>query len=146
MTDEKTSRRQFVRLAGGLALTLRHGLLPAQTGTGTPRPQARAAATLEDSALRIEWDGKLHARVLRRSGRHWVPMTPWGPSEYLLCEGGRRGGARRGDARRGDARHIADFALRHQAQDTVDDVNGPGTRLTLSGASVDGVEKSVTAT
>src|ERR1700733_14550334 len=124
MTDEKTSRAQFVRPPGGLALTPRHGLLPAQTGAGTPRPQARAAATLEDSALRIEWDGKLHARMLRRSGRHWVPMTPWGPSEYLLCEDGRRGGARqddaprsdalRDDARRTDARHVADFVLRHQ--------------------------------
>ena len=31
MTNEKTSRRRFVQLAGGLALALRHGLLPAQT-------------------------------------------------------------------------------------------------------------------
>ena len=30
----KTSRRQFVRPAGGLALALRHGPLSAQTGTG----------------------------------------------------------------------------------------------------------------
>jgi hypothetical protein len=75
MTSEKTSRRQFVRLAGGLALALRHGLLPAQTETGAPQPQARAAATLEDSALRIEWDANLHARVSRRTGRYWIPMT-----------------------------------------------------------------------
>jgi alpha-galactosidase len=151
MTDEKTSRRQFVRLAGGLALTLRHGLLPAQTGTGAPRSQARVAATLEDAALRIEWDANLHARVSRRSGQHWIVLTDWGPSEYLLREDGRRGGAwhddgPRSNARRGDARHIADFALRHQAQDSVDDVNGPGTRLTLSGDSVDGIEKTVIVT
>jgi alpha-galactosidase len=145
-THGKTSRRQFVRLAGGLALTLRHGLLPAQTGTGAPHaPQDRAAATLEDSALRIEWDANLYTRISRRAGRHWIPMTEWGPSEYLLREDARRD-ARRGDAQRGDARHIADFAIRHQAQGTVDDVNGPGTRLTLSGTSVDGVEKTVTVT
>src|SRR5580692_8817962 len=106
MTHGKTSRRQFVRLAGGLALTLRHGLLPAQTGTGGPPtpPQDRAAATLEDSALRIEWDANLHARISRRTNQHWIPMTAWGPSEYLLRE----------DGRHGDARHIADFAIRHQ--------------------------------
>jgi alpha-galactosidase len=135
MTHGKTSRRQFVRLAGGLALTLRHGLLPAQTGTSAPpTPLDRAAATLEDSALRIEWDANLHVRVSRMTGQHWIPMTAWGPSEYLLRE----------DGRRGDARHIADFAIRRQARDTVDEVNGPGTRLTLSGTSVDGVEKTVT--
>src|SRR5450631_3741898 len=147
MTQRKTSRRQFVRLAGGLALTLRHGLLPAQTGTGAPpAPQHRAAATLEDSVLRIEWDANLHTRVSRRSGQNWVPMTEWGPSEYLLREDDRRSDVRRSDAQRSDARHIADFAIRHQAQGTIDDVNGPGTRLTLSGTGVDGVEKTVTVT
>src|ERR1700688_3446571 len=99
MTHGKTSRRHFVRLAGGLALALRHGLLPAQTGGGAPRtppPQGRAAATLEDAALRIEWDANLHARVSRSTGQRWIPMTTWGPSEYLLRE---------------DGRHIADFAI-----------------------------------
>jgi alpha-galactosidase len=130
----KTSRRQFVQLAGGVALTLRHGLLPAQAAAGAPR--TRAAATLEDSALRIEWDSNLHARVSRRTGQRWIPMTAWGPSEYLA-------GA---DGPRGDARHITDFAILHQASGAVDDVNGPGTRLTLSGTSVEGVEKTLEVT
>ncbi len=130
----KTSRRQFVRLAGGLALALRHGLLSAQTGTGAPRmakPVGRAAATLEDPALRIEWDANLYAQVSLRAGQRWIAMTNWRPSEYLL---------------RDDGRHVTDFPIRHQAQSTVDDVNGPGARLTLSGTSVDGIEKTVTVT
>jgi len=131
MTHGKTSRRQFVRLAGGLALALRHGLLPAQSGTDAPQSPGHAAATLEDSALRIEWDANLHARVSRKTGRRWIPITAWGPSEYL---------------KRADGPHIADFAIRHQAQAAVDDANGPGSRLTLSGTSVDGVEKTVTVT
>jgi alpha-galactosidase len=134
MTDRKTSRRQFVRLAGGLALTLRHGLLPAESRTGAPpalQPQGRAAATLGDARLRIDWDANLHARISRRAGRQWIPMTSFGPSEYLL---------------RADGRHIADFAIRHQAVDSVDDVNGPGARLTMSGASVDGVDKTLEVT
>src|ERR1700675_1666376 len=109
MTHGKTSRRQFVRLAGGLALTLRHGLLPAHSGTDAPQPPGHAAATLEDSALRIEWDAHLHARVSRKTGQRWIPITAWGPSEYL---------------KRADGPHIADFAIRHQAQSAVDDANG----------------------
>src|SRR6202167_2778753 len=136
LTRGKTSRRQFVRLAGGLALALRHGLLPAQTGTDAPQPEARGVATLEDTVLRIEWDAKLHARVSRRAGPQWVAMTSWGPSEYLL-------GA---DGRSGDARHIADFAIRHQARSSIADTNGPATRITLSRTSVNGVEKTVQAT
>jgi hypothetical protein len=100
-TQGKTSRRQFVRLAGGLALALRHGLLPAQSGTGTPHsPQDRAVAALEDTALRIEWDANLHTRVSRKASQHWIPMTAWGASDYLLREDDRRGDARRGDAGR----------------------------------------------
>jgi alpha-galactosidase len=134
MTSGKTSRRQFVQLAGGLALMLRHGLLPAQTGPASaraPQPRAGATAALEDAALRIEWDSNLHARVSRRSGRRWIPMTAWGPSEYLL------------DA---DGRHIADFAIHHQVKEGIAGANGPGTLLTLSGTSVDGVEKTVAVT
>src|ERR1700737_4025786 len=104
MTAGKTSRRQFVRLAGGLALALRHGLLPAQTETSAH--PLRSVATLEDSMLRIEWDPNLHARVSRPAGQQWIPMTSWGPSEYLL---------------RADGRHIADFAIRHQARDSIAD-------------------------
>jgi alpha-galactosidase len=136
LTRGKTSRRQFVRLAGGLALALRHGLAPAQAGTDAPQPEARAVATLEDSVLRIEWDAKLHARVSRTAGPQRIAMTSWGPSEYLLGT----------DGRRGDARHIADFAIRHQARSSIADANGPGTRITFSGTSVDGVEKTVQAT
>ena len=125
----KSSRRQFVRLAGGLALALRHGLLPARTDTGARQPHA--VATLEDSALRIEWDQNLHARVWRTAGQRRIPVTSWGPSEYL---------------KHADGRHITDFAIRHQAEVSIADANGPGTRLTLSGTSVDGVEKTVEVT
>jgi alpha-galactosidase len=121
----KTSRRQFVQLASGLALTLRHGLLPAEPSPGSRPP--RAVATLEDSVLRIDWDANLHTRVSRTAGRR-SPLSSWGASEYLLTA---------------DGSHITDFPIRHQARDGISDVNGPGTRLTLSGMSVSGVEKTV---
>jgi alpha-galactosidase len=127
-----TSRRQFVHFAGGLALTLRHGLLPAQdTAAPQDSTDSRTSATLEDSAVRIEWDARLHTRVSRRAGERWIPMSLWGASDYLLGE---------------DGQHLANFALDHHSQISVEEVNGPGTRLELVGISVKGIEKTVTAT
>jgi alpha-galactosidase len=128
MTNYKTSRRQFVQLAGGLALSLRHGLLPAQTAGAT----GRTVAMLADSSLCIEWDANLHTRVSRVAGKQQTPMTSWGPSDYLL---------------RADGLHIARFTLQsHQPPQPIDDANGRGTRITLSGAADQGIEKTVTAT
>ncbi len=58
-------------------------------------------------------------------------MTSSGPADYLL---------------RADGHHIAAFALHHQARDSVDGANGPGARLTLSGISPEGIEKTIAAT
>lgn len=127
MTTEMTSRRLFVQLGGGLALALRHGLLAASTRESVGQP----VAMLDDAAIRIEWDADMQARVSRIAGRDSVPLTSWGPSDYLL-------GA--------DGRHLTHFALHTQSRAAVDDANGPGTRLTLSGASAEGIEKAVTVT
>ena len=129
-----TSRRQFVQLAGGLALTLRHGLLPAQAradASPAGAPGRTVAATLEDSALRLEWDATLHARVSLRAGKRWIPLSAWGASDYLLDD---------------DGQYIADFAIHHQGRDTLEDVNGAGARVQLSGTSAGGIEKTVSAT
>src|ERR1700722_7504082 len=113
LTSGKTSRRQFVRLAGGLALAVRPGLLRPQAGPDAPGAESRRVASPEASVLRIEWDAKLHARVSRSAGPRRIAVTSWGPSEYLL-------GA--------DGRHIVDFAMHHQARSSIADANGPGTR------------------
>jgi alpha-galactosidase len=129
MNTGKTSRRQFVRLAGGLALALRHGLLPAQAAS--PEVSPHAVAALGDELIGFEWDANLHVRVTRIVGHHRVAMTSWGCSEYLL-----------GD----DGRHVTDFAIRHQSQSDIADINGPGTRLTLIGVSSSGIEKTLAVT
>ena len=132
MDFNTTSRRQFVQMAAGTALALRHGLLPAQA-TAEPAQSAgsghRAVAAIGDSAIRIEWDSGLQARVLRVAGQRSVPMTAWGPADYLL---------------RDDGQHIAQFTLRaHDAPRAIEDANGPGIERTLSGMSAEGIEKTV---
>jgi alpha-galactosidase len=137
MADPKTSRRRFVQLAGGAALALRHGLLPAQTKKeesehSTRTDNGRTAARLSDAAVRIEWDGNLHARLIRLAGDGETRMTAWRATDYLL---------------RADGRHISDFKPKPAfAPQAVNDANGPGTRLTVVGTSAEGLEKTVTAT
>ena len=129
MKTGNTSRRRFVQLAGSLALVLRHGLLPAEASE--PGAASHPAAELEDGILRLEWDAALRTRVTRLTGRQPNVLTAWGPSEYLLDD---------------DGRHVTDFPLRDKAQSDITDGNGPGTRLTLTGVSAGGIEKTVTVT
>jgi hypothetical protein len=107
MHSTKTSRRQFVQLAGAAALTLRHGLLPAQSNVPaqTNDDAGRAAASFGDSSVYIEWDANLHARVSRVAGESRTALTSWGPSDYLLLSDGRRaGGPQADDLREAGAR------------------------------------------
>jgi alpha-galactosidase len=125
----KTSRRHFIQLASGLTLTLRHGLLPAQVPLRAAASQP--AATLADSILGLEWDVNLRARVTHSVDGQRNAMTSWGASEYLLVDADR---------------HVTDFPLQRHATESVTDVNGHGTRLTLIGLSTDGVEKKLVVT
>lgn len=133
MSQDTTSRRQFVKLTGGFALALRHGLLPAQTiSHGSAASQSQTGVvTLTDSVLRIDWDANLHTRVWRRAGPRWIPMSSRGPSEYLLL---------------GNGQHLADFALTRQTRGDIEDANGPGTRLTITGTGAAGIEKTMSVT
>ena len=125
----KTSRRHFVQLAGGLTLALRHGLLLAHPAEH--EVSSRAAATLDDAMLGLEWDANLHMRVTRTVGGHRTAMTSWGASDYLLVD---------------DDRHVTDFPLTHKTTGDISDRNGHGTRLTLTGVSADGIEKTLVVT
>src|SRR5438552_2307664 len=127
MPVDKSTRRRFVQLTGGLALALRHGLLPAKSA----HVAGRTAATLEDASIRVDWDSNLNARVSRVRGPRSAPMTGWGASDYLL---------------RADGQHVARFTLKSQSRQAIEGVHGPGTRLILSGTSADGIEKSIAAT
>jgi alpha-galactosidase len=121
-----------VQLAGGLALTLRHGLLPAKSTDTGPSAKSTVAASFSDAAIHLEWDSNLHARVSRVAGEQRSPLTSWGASEYLL---------------QADGKHLADFVLQpHAAPDVINDANGRGRRLTLSGKSAEKIEKTLTVT
>jgi alpha-galactosidase len=136
----KTSRRHFVQLAGGLTLALRHGLLPAQAESlASPHSEtssqsgvsSRTVASLEDAHISLQWDANLHGRVMQSVDGGRGAMTSWGAGEYLLVD---------------DDRHITHFPIRHQATQDISDINGPGTRLTLTGMSAEGVEKTLLLT
>jgi alpha-galactosidase len=133
MADRKTSRRRFVQLAGGAALALRHGLLPAHPAKEeSSAADGQVAARLSDTVMRIEWDPNLHARIFHTVGNSSTGMTAWSTSDYLL---------------RADGRHISDFKLQQGfSPRELSDANGKGSRLTLVGMSAEGIEKTVSAT
>jgi alpha-galactosidase len=127
-----TTRRQFVQLAGGLALTLRHGLLPAKSTDTGPGAESTVAASFSDAAIHLEWDSNLHARISRVASDQRTALTSWDASEYLL---------------QADGKHLANFVLQpHPAPDAINDANGRGRRLTLTGKSAEKIEKTLTVT
>ena len=127
MNAEQPSRRGFLQLAAGLALTWRHGLLQAApVAGGVPR------ATLRDAAICLDWDGEMRIRVSRVMAGRLETLSDFRPGEYLQRE---------------DGSHIAAFRLQHVSPPSaVTGIHGAGTRLVLSGLSSDGVEKTLTAT
>lgn len=142
MNDHHPSRRQFVQLASGLALTLAHGLRPssaraAAVQSALQSPHLPAAASLRDSLLLLEFDAQLNTRVSRvppqgsASPYGTTPLTHWGASDYVMLDSGT---------------HITRFHLQRQQQHALAGPRGPATQLTLVGLSSEGIEKTVELT
>jgi alpha-galactosidase len=87
----------------------------------------RAAATVQDRALTLSFDARLHT-ALASGGR---PLTPFQASESLLLADGA----------------VEDFALAAQRELVVDDPrHGAGHQLIVTGQSPRGIEKQVAVT
>ncbi|SDD66444.1 alpha-galactosidase [Massilia sp. PDC64] len=124
--DER--RRSLLQWLAGAALA------PA---VGTARGAARrdgsagAVARVGDTALALEFDGRLRSRVVSRLGAGTTPVTGFDASERL---------------RLADGRWIDDFLLTAQALDQVDGSHGRGACHRFTGMSRDGIEKTVNVT
>lgn len=129
MLGPSASRRHFLELASGLALSARAGALPLPQDD-KPQSTPRSSA-LGDEAILLEFDAQLHAQVSCRLGGRSVNLAPATASESLELTGGRR---------------IEDFPLMDRKVDAVDDRHGKGRRLTLVGVSKEGVQKTLQAT
>lgn len=128
MSDSLTSRRQFVKLAGGLALAARHGLLSAAPSGGSGET---IAAAIGDAQVRLEWDHAMHLRVLRPLGTGLRPVSAWRRSHYLQGSG---------------ADPLPPFELQRQWHESVQDAHGVGARLTLVAIARNGLEQTLRVT
>lgn len=133
MTEVHSERRRtLLQWLAGSAVATGMG---AGAGVAVAAPQGKEAgknvARIGDAALGLEFDGQMKSRLLARKGGATVAVTGFHASERLRVTGGR---------------WIDSFALGAQAVDRVDGPHGAGVRHRLTGASKDGVEKTVLVT
>jgi alpha-galactosidase len=116
------TRKHFSKLAwaGGILLGV---------GAWSYLRSATDSAVIEAANLRIEFDGKMHSRVIARFDRKNIVMGPFAASETLNTEGA----------------ELTDFTLAGVKQESVSDSLGAGKRTTLIGTA-GMVEKTVVIT
>jgi len=94
------------------------------TGQSSARPEQSASrhaslAQIQSPSLRIEFDQKMHSRVVARFGEKEIPLGTFSASESV----------------KSSERSWYDFALSSQTHERVTDNYGAGEKLTLTGTS-----------
>jgi alpha-galactosidase len=118
-------RRDFLKSGAALAIA-------AELRTSNARgllANLASSAQIESPRIRIEFDQKMHSRVVARLQKGDVPLGKFTAAETI----------------KGNDRSWEDFALVSQAHEHVTDSYGKGERLTLVGTS-DGLKKAVSVT
>lgn len=118
-------RRDFLKSGAALAIA-------AELRTSKARgllANLASSAQIESPRLRIEFDQKMHSRVVARLQKGDVPLGKFTAAETI----------------KGNDRSWEDFALISQAHEHVTDSYGKGERLKLVGTS-DGLKKAVSVT
>jgi len=90
---------------------------------------ASAAAQIQSSILRIEFDHNLHSRVTALFSPGQIRLTSFSATETVA----------------GTSRHWSDFALTSSRKEHVSDAFGGGEKLSLTGKSAD-LQKSISVT
>ena len=121
-----TNRRTVLGLLGGSAA---YGVLPILPGRAA-NAEDRIAA-IADRAIEIQFDSRLHSRIIARSGNRSDPLTAFGPSEFVVTDAGLA---------------IDDFASHDHRVEHVTDIHGRGTRRMLQGVADGRLEKTVQVT
>ena len=121
-----TNRRTVLGLLGSSAAW---GVLPVIRGHATSAGDGITA--IGDRAMRIEFDSRLHSRILARSGNGTDPLTTFSPSEFVVTAAGLS---------------IDDFELRNHREEEVTDGHGRGVRHVLTGVADGQLEKTVQST
>lgn len=112
------SRRNFLQWASAAAVVQQGLVLPAWA----------SAPQLGDSRILIEFGPQMDTRIGGVESGRPVWLTPAGTGEYLTLA---------------DGRSIRNFDLQHQLMENITGKQGHGARLTVTGASSEGIEKTV---
>lgn len=107
----------------------RHALFLAVVAASLPLQAPPSLVRIEGREIVLEFDRRLHSRVIARLGGRSAPLGEFGPSEFLNAAG----------------REIRDFTLRSVTRRRVRDEMGAGRQTVLTGEA-EGVRKAVKAT
>jgi alpha-galactosidase len=121
-----TSRRLFLQWASAAAVAQQ--TLVQRTWAVVPAAGTRAAPQLGDSRMLMQFGPQMETRVAGIEHDRVVWLTPLATSDYLtLAEG----------------QTLRHFEINQQLMEKVLDAHGDGTRLTVTGRSSQGIEKTV---
>src|SRR5579862_6016917 len=82
---------------------------------------AGEGARVEGKNIRIDFDGKMHSRVVAVLGGREHVIGSFTPSEFIVVSG----------------REVRDFSLEAQKHDSIRDPLGPGLRVVLTGSRIE---------
>jgi alpha-galactosidase len=126
----------------------RRSLLKLMTGTivasglghaGVAFGAEMVSASAGDKVMTLEFDQRLFGRIVSRLNGQAVALSDFAPSETLTLKAS-------ADPKVLDTRVIDSFSFIEKAQKPVSDIHGKGVRHTISGASAEGLEKTLNIT
>jgi alpha-galactosidase len=124
-----TSRRIFLQWASAAAVAQQTLVQPVWASSLGKAPGR--APQLGDARILVQFGPQMEMRIAGIEGRRAVWLTPLATSEFLTLA---------------DGQTLRHFGLHHHLTEKVLGVHGDGTRLTVTGRSAEGIEKTVQLT
>jgi alpha-galactosidase len=121
-----TSRRLFLQWASAAAVAQQALARPAWASAAGKAPGP--LAELGDGSILLQFGAQMETRIAGFQGGQAQWLTPLGASDYLTLA---------------DARAVQRFDLHQRLAEKITGIHGDGSRLTVTGRSADGIEKTV---
>lgn len=137
-----TARRAFLGWLSAATLTPLPGRASASQGAARGRGRVR----IEDARLSVQFDERMHCRLVELRDGRAHPLTGFDTSEHVVLAPMAATAGAGAKAPASAARTVANFGLETAEESPVSSPFGPGRRLQAAGLSAEGLRKQVTVT